>query len=138
MLQRLRLCRASDTVFRREIDSQRQWGYGTCYYDSFPAAKECKTADVGPYLRPMPSGALIMNFGCEIIIKKEKYMVEIGEEKYNDTENSRRVTRCMLKQFLHSLVNCDLSSLASSNKGGYHLGLWHGFVEMMKAPMVAT
>ena len=42
MLQRLRLCRASDTVFRREIDSQRQWGYGTCYGDSFPAAKECK------------------------------------------------------------------------------------------------
>ena len=25
MLQRLWLCRASDTVFRREIDSQRQW-----------------------------------------------------------------------------------------------------------------
>ena len=42
MLQRLWLCRASDTVFRREIDSQRQWGYGTCYGDSFPAAKECK------------------------------------------------------------------------------------------------
>ena len=41
VLQRLRLCRASDTVFRREIDSQRQWGYGTCYSDSFPAAKEC-------------------------------------------------------------------------------------------------
>ena len=41
MLQRLRLCRASDTVFRREIDSQRQWGYGTCYGDCFPAAKEC-------------------------------------------------------------------------------------------------
>ena len=31
MLQRLRLCRTSDTVFRREIDSRRQWGYGTCY-----------------------------------------------------------------------------------------------------------
>ena len=31
MLQRLRLCRTSDTVFRREIDSLRQWGYGTCY-----------------------------------------------------------------------------------------------------------
>ena len=41
VLQRLWLCRASDTVFRREIDSQRQWGYGTCYDDSFPAAKEC-------------------------------------------------------------------------------------------------
>ena len=41
VLQRLRLCRASDTVFRCEIDSQRQWGYGTCYSDSFPAAKEC-------------------------------------------------------------------------------------------------
>ena len=41
VLQRLWLCRASDTVFRREIDSQRQWGYGTCYGDSFPAAKEC-------------------------------------------------------------------------------------------------
>ena len=41
VLQRLRLCRASDTVFRREIDSQRQWGYGTCYGDCFPAAKEC-------------------------------------------------------------------------------------------------
>ena len=41
VLQRLRLCRTSDTVFRREIDSQRQWGYGTCYGDSFPAAKEC-------------------------------------------------------------------------------------------------
>ena len=27
----LRLCRTSDTVFRREIDSRRQWGYGTCY-----------------------------------------------------------------------------------------------------------
>ena len=36
VLQRLWLCRASDTVFRREIDSQRQWGYGTCYGDSFP------------------------------------------------------------------------------------------------------
>ena len=43
VLQRLRLCRASDTVFRREIDSQRQWGYGTCYGDSFPTAKECST-----------------------------------------------------------------------------------------------
>ena len=42
VLQRLRLCRASDTVFRREVDSQRQWGYGTCYGDSFPAAKECR------------------------------------------------------------------------------------------------
>ena len=42
MLQRLRLCRASDTVFRREIDSRRQWGYGTCYGDSFPTAKECR------------------------------------------------------------------------------------------------
>ena len=41
VLQRLWLCRASDTVFRREIDSRRQWGYGTCYGDSFPAAKEC-------------------------------------------------------------------------------------------------
>ena len=29
--QRLRLCRTSDTVFRREIDSRRQWGCGTCY-----------------------------------------------------------------------------------------------------------
>ena len=31
VLQLLRLCRTSDTVFRREIDSRRQWGYGTCY-----------------------------------------------------------------------------------------------------------
>ena len=31
VLQRLRLCRTSDTVFRREIDSRQQWGYGTCY-----------------------------------------------------------------------------------------------------------
>ena len=31
VLQRLRLCRTSDTVFRREIDSRRQWGYRTCY-----------------------------------------------------------------------------------------------------------
>ena len=31
MLQRLRLYRTSDTVFRREIHSRRQWGYGTCY-----------------------------------------------------------------------------------------------------------
>ena len=31
MLQLLRLCRTSDTVFRREINSRRQWGYGTCY-----------------------------------------------------------------------------------------------------------
>ena len=30
-----------DTVFRREMDSWRQWGYGTCYGDSFPATKEC-------------------------------------------------------------------------------------------------
>ena len=36
VLQRLRLCRTSDTVFRREIDSRRQWGYGTCYGGSFP------------------------------------------------------------------------------------------------------
>ena len=42
VLLRLRLCRTSDTVFRREIDSQRQWGYGTCYGGSFPAAKECR------------------------------------------------------------------------------------------------
>ena len=28
VLQRLRLCRTSDTVYRREIDSRRQWGYG--------------------------------------------------------------------------------------------------------------
>ena len=41
LLQRLRLCRASGTVFRREIDSQRQWGYGTCCGNSFPSAKEC-------------------------------------------------------------------------------------------------
>ena len=41
VLQRLWLCRMSDTVFRREIDSRRQWGYGTCYGGSFPAAKEC-------------------------------------------------------------------------------------------------
>ena len=31
VLQRLRLCRTSDTIFRREIDSRRPWGYGTCY-----------------------------------------------------------------------------------------------------------
>ena len=36
VLQRLRLCRTSDTVFRREIDSRRQWGYGTFHGDSFP------------------------------------------------------------------------------------------------------
>ena len=41
VLQRLRLCRTSDTLFRREIDSRRQWAYGICYGDSFPAAKEC-------------------------------------------------------------------------------------------------
>ena len=41
VLQRLRLCRTSDTVFRGEIDSRRQWGYGTCYGERFPAAKEC-------------------------------------------------------------------------------------------------
>ena len=44
VLQRLRLCRTSDTVFRREIDSRRQWGYGTCYGGSFPTAKECSRA----------------------------------------------------------------------------------------------
>ena len=31
----------SDTVFRSEIDSRWQWGYGTCYGGSFPVAKEC-------------------------------------------------------------------------------------------------
>ena len=31
VLQQLRLRRTSDTVFRRETDSRRQWGYGTCY-----------------------------------------------------------------------------------------------------------
>ena len=41
VLQWLRLCRTSDTVFRREIDSRRQWGYGTCYGGSFPTEKEC-------------------------------------------------------------------------------------------------
>ena len=41
VLQRLWLCRMSDTVFPREIDSRRQWGYGTCYGGSFPTAKEC-------------------------------------------------------------------------------------------------
>ena len=35
----------SDTVFRREIDSRRQWGYGTCYGGSFSAAKECRGAN---------------------------------------------------------------------------------------------
>ena len=39
VLHRLRLCRTSDTVFRREIDSRRQWGYGTCYGGSFPACE---------------------------------------------------------------------------------------------------
>ena len=47
MLQRLRLCRTSDTVFRHEIDSRRQWGYGTCYGGSFPATKECTTYHTG-------------------------------------------------------------------------------------------
>ena len=46
VLQRLRLCRMSDTVFRREMDSRRQWGYGTCYGGSFPAAKECNETNV--------------------------------------------------------------------------------------------
>ena len=42
VLQRLRLCRTSDTVFRREIDSRRQWGYGTWYGGIVsPTAKEC-------------------------------------------------------------------------------------------------
>ena len=45
MLQRLRLCRTSDTVFRREIDSRRQWGYGTCY-----------GGIVSPLRRSVPSG----------------------------------------------------------------------------------
>ena len=36
VLQRLWLCRTTDTVFRREIGSRRQWGYGTWYGDSFP------------------------------------------------------------------------------------------------------
>ena len=48
VLQRLWLCRASDTVFRREIDSQRQWGYATCYGDCFPAAKECNRHSTYP------------------------------------------------------------------------------------------
>ena len=34
------------TVFRREIDSQRQWGYGTCYGDCFPAVKECSSRNI--------------------------------------------------------------------------------------------
>ena len=42
-------CRASDTVFRREIDSQRQWDYGTCYGDCFPTAKECNENRVEEY-----------------------------------------------------------------------------------------
>ena len=36
VLQRLWLCRTTDTVFRREIGSRRQWGYGTWYGDNFP------------------------------------------------------------------------------------------------------
>ena len=38
-LQSVRYCFPTYNI---EIDSQRQWGYGTCYGDSFPAAKECK------------------------------------------------------------------------------------------------
>ena len=65
VLQRLWLCRASDTVFRREIDSQRQWGYGTCYGDSFPAAKECRQNiwhNIKSLLFKEPSG--IINWVC--------------------------------------------------------------------------
>ena len=72
VLQRLRLCRASDTVFRREIDSQRQWGYGTCYGDCFPAAKECRTGlDPGNIITclhldlAMPLLQLENQFGCK-------------------------------------------------------------------------
>ena len=41
-------CILLDTVFRREIDSQRQWGYGTsgtCYGDNFPLRRS-----VGPHI----------------------------------------------------------------------------------------
>ena len=51
VLQRLRLCRTSDTVFRREIDSRRQWGYRTCLrWYSFPTAKECIMFDTFSYV----------------------------------------------------------------------------------------
>ena len=36
VLQRLWLCRTTDSVFRREIGSRRQLGYGIWYGDSFP------------------------------------------------------------------------------------------------------
>ena len=36
VLQRLRLAVTSNTVFRREIDSRRQWGYRTLHGVSFP------------------------------------------------------------------------------------------------------
>ena len=68
VLQRLRLCRTSGTVFRREIDSQRQWGYGTCCGDCFPTAKvmEHAVVIVSPLQRSVQlSSYLIKCLECE-------------------------------------------------------------------------
>ena len=65
VLQRLRLCRTSDTVFRREIDSRRQWGYGTCYGGIVsPLRRSVGGSSAGSYLAdptsPIPSHCAVI------------------------------------------------------------------------------
>ena len=79
MLQRLRLCRASDTVFRREIDSQRQWDYGTCYGDSFPAAKECTNIGTGSHLIAVESFNVVH-------LPRDTFVLRLSKEKIMPTQ----------------------------------------------------
>ena len=59
----------SDTVFRREIGSRRQWGYGTCYGGSFPAAKECTEKRKHSHQQSAlwSIGQLALNFGVRYV-----------------------------------------------------------------------
>ena len=90
VLQRLRLCRTSDTVFRREIDSRRQWGYGTCYGDSFPAAKECR---------------VLVAHECVIITKKLHSIPYDTVTHWNEVINT----------YLHHQLTCSFSTFLISH-----------------------
>ena len=83
VLQRLRLCRTSDTVFRREIDSLRQWGYGTCYGGIVsPTAKECICPSTGPLSQGwntlvLSGGKAYISWECaELWEMAEKYLTQ--------------------------------------------------------------
>ena len=93
VLQRLRLCRASDTVFRREIDSQRQWGYGTCYGDSFPTAKECTDLYERYFIQ---NSELVMYW--EDVLKKKKVATPKKQNKTKPRSDTPSVAQCIARR----------------------------------------